>query len=117
VWLAPRELRARAEQGRADVPVVLYAAGPAAGLRTRRAARAGGLAIERELLVLPGLRHPLYLIEDAPESVRWFARQVLVVPPRVPLQTVAYAAAAVLRASWRLWRVAAPGRLLVGRPA
>jgi len=83
----------------------------------RRAARARGLVVERELLVLPGLRHPVYLIEDAPESVRWFAREVLIVPPRVPLQALAYAATAVLRASWRLWRVAAPGRLLVGRPA
>ena len=114
VWVAAGELRARAL---GSDEVLVYAGGPASRARCRQAARTARLQVERELIVLPGLRRPMYLVEDAPESVEWFARNVLVVPPRIPLQGVAYVAVALLRRSWRLWGLVSPGRVLVGRVA
>jgi hypothetical protein len=101
----------------AGSPVVVSAPAPGAGRRCRALARRSGLALDRAYLAFPSAARPAYLVEDAPASVRVFLQTVLVAPPRsratVPIGA-AFALARTLHA-WRLIRVLAPGRLVVGR--
>jgi hypothetical protein len=97
-------------------PVVLATAAPGARRRCRRFAAEAGIVPEREYLAFPTAAAPGCLIEDARPTIGLFLDSVLVVPPRAPLAPALRAAVALLRAAraWRLLRVAAPGRVVVG---
>jgi hypothetical protein len=90
-----------------------------AGSRTRlRAmARAGGLDVVHEYVVLPRLASALFVMDDDPATVRWVCRSVLTVPPGTTvLAAPVDLAVRLLRAAapwWLLGRLA-PGRALVG---
>ena len=72
---------------------------------------------EREYLAFPSAEAPAYLVEDEPASVRVFVQTVLAVPPRTALALPMHLAFRVLRSfgTWRLTRMLAPGRVVVGR--
>jgi hypothetical protein len=112
-----RELRHSIGRLPAGAPVVVSARGPAARRRCRRFAASAGIAIEREYLAFPSASAPAFLVEDAPASVELFARTALAVPPGTPFPALAEVGAGVLRrlGPRRLTRLAAPGRLAVGR--
>jgi hypothetical protein len=98
-------------------PVVLAASAPGAIRRCRLFASQTGVELERAYLALPSAEAPAYLVEDAPASIAFFLESVLSAPPGVQLFGVVELALRVVRAlrPWRLVRVAAPGRLAVGR--
>jgi hypothetical protein len=101
----------------AGTSIVLSAAAPAAIRRCRRFASETGIDVEREYLAFPTASAPAYLVEDAPATVRVFAKTILVAPPRTLSPLLIEAAVSVLRAlsPWRLIRAVAPGRVVVGR--
>jgi hypothetical protein len=86
----PRSSRARhvAEQRCAGLPsgavVVLVDARPGSRRRIRRWAGRAGVRLSREYLALPSLRRPAYLVEDAPQSIAYFASAIMTVPPGWP---------------------------------
>jgi len=51
------------------------------GRRGRRLARRHRLRVESMYVALPSLQRPVAVAEVAAESLRWFARSVLTVPP------------------------------------
>lgn len=100
-------------------------AGCAVALRGGRAAmgrvaRGGHVKIRRQLIPLPSLAHPLYLVEDDAESVYHLFANLLSVPPGVsrmagPLDAALRISARATRSRWvrRLfpWRIAVGVRL------
>lgn len=98
-------------------PIVLSASAPGAGYRCRALAQRSGIVLDRSYLAFPSASRPAYLVEDAPASVGVFLQTVLVAPPRSRASVLIGAALALLRTlrAWRLIRVLAPGRLIVGR--
>lgn len=101
----------------AGSPIVLSATAPGAGYRCRALAERCAIVLERSYLAFPSASRPAYLVEDAPASVGVFLQTVLVAPPRSRTSVPIGAALALLRTmrAWRLIRVLAPGRLVVGR--
>ena len=101
----------------AGSPVVVSASAPGAGRRCRAFAARAGVELERQYLALPSAAAPAYLVEDAPAPVEVLVKTVLAAPPGTRLSTPIGAALSVVRAlsPWRLMRVLAPGRLVVGR--
>jgi hypothetical protein len=101
----------------AGTPVVLSAVAPGAIGRCRAFAADTGIELEGEYLAFPTASAPAYLVEDAPATVRVFVKTMLVAPPRGFFTPVIEAAVVLLRAlsPWRLLRVVAPGRVVVGR--
>jgi hypothetical protein len=97
---------------------VVVAASPLGALGRKRFASNARLALEREYLVFPSARAPAYMVEDARGPIRFFLAGVLVTPPRTrtrlstPIGAVLFLARAFK--PWRLVRMVAPGRLLVG---
>jgi len=94
--------------------VVLCDDRPGSRFRCRSLARRAGLRVEREFIVLPTMARPWYVVEDAPESLAWFASTVLTVPPGARLQRAAALAVTALgllvpRLGWL-----APARIVVG---
>src|ERR1051326_4083982 len=53
------------------------------GRRGRRLARRHHIRVESVYIALPSLRRPVAVAEVATESLRWFTRAVLTVPPGV----------------------------------
>src|SRR5215467_5928768 len=53
------------------------------GRRGRRLARRHHVRVESVYVALPSLRRPVAVAEVASESLRWFSRAVLTVPPGV----------------------------------
>ncbi|HET9631009.1 MAG TPA: hypothetical protein VFP73_01340 [Terrabacter sp.] len=49
--------------------------------RLRRLAQDAGLVVDRELVVLPGLSAPAFVVEDGVESMGWFCNAFATVPP------------------------------------
>jgi hypothetical protein len=98
-------------------PVVLTAAAPGARRRCRHIAAAAGVAVEREYLAFPSPAAPAYLVQDDAAGLGVFLRDVLAVPPGAPLPGAAGAALGLARraGAWRALRIAAPGRVVVGR--
>lgn len=100
-------------------------AGSAVALRgTRsalaRVAQAGGVDVRRELIPLPSLAHPLYLVEDDAASAHHLIAHLLSVPPGVswlagPLDFAMRVSSRAARLQWvrRLfpWRIAMGVRL------
>jgi len=101
----------------AGTPVVLAATAPGAFRRCRRFASNVGIEPEREYLAFPSASAPAYLVEDAPAPVRVFVETVLVIPPGTAFSTPIGIGLSLLRAvaPWRLIRMIAPGRIVVGR--
>ena len=101
----------------AGTSVVLVAAAPGAVRRCAAVAAQAGIVPEREYLAFPSAEAPAYLVEDEPASVRVFVQTVLAVPPRTALALPMHLAFRVLRSfgTWRLTRMVAPGRVVVGR--
>jgi hypothetical protein len=101
----------------AGAAVALAASAPGAARRCRAFAAESGLEVERAYLAFPSAAAPAYLVEDAPAPVRVFAQAVLVAPPGIRFSTPITAAVALVRAlgPWRLFRILAPGRIVVGR--
>lgn len=98
-------------------PVVLSASAPGAAGRCRAFASAAGVAVERDYLAFPTAAAPAYLVEDAPAPVLRFVTDVLMAPPRTRFALPMEIGLGLLRSlkSWRLVRVLAPGRVVVGR--
>ena len=99
--------------------VVIMASAPGAAGRCRSFASAAGLELEREYLAFPTAAAPAYLVQDAAAPVRLFVSNMLVAPPRTRFSLPIAVALGALRRlqSWRLGRVVAPGRVVVGRRA
>ncbi len=97
-------------------PVALVTDGPLARRRLRRRARVCGVAVERELIVVPGTRRPLVALDDSEESVRHFWTHVAAVPPGLMLTHLpaTLVLLAVRLLPWRAAGAVAPGRVLVG---
>jgi hypothetical protein len=78
----------------------------------------GGVEIDREFLPVPSTRVPLYLIENAEESIDYFCSTLLTLPPGSarfgPFGEVLIALVRAARRSPRLAKVIR-GRVLVGR--
>lgn len=98
-------------------PVALCLSAPRAAARCKAFAADAGVRLERHYLAFPTAAAPAYLVEDAPATAQVFATNVLVAPPRTRLSPLVDAALTLLRTlhSWRLVRVLAPGRVVVGR--
>jgi hypothetical protein len=114
--------RALAQEIRAlppGTPVALFASFPGATGRCRAFASDARVELERRYLAFPSAGAPAYLVEDAPASIRFFLRTLLVVPPGTPLSAPIEALLRIVRAfgPWRLIRRLAPGRVVVGRRA
>jgi hypothetical protein len=101
----------------AGTPVVLSASAPRARARCRAFASAAGIAVERDYLAFPTAAAPAYLVEDARASVLLFVTNVLMAPPRARFSLLLEIGVGLLRRlrSWRLVRLLAPGRVVVGR--
>ena len=116
-----RTARRASELGLRSLPagtsVVLLAAAPGAVRRCTAVAVQAGIVPEREYLAFPSAEAPAYLVEDEPASVRVFVHTVLAVPPRTTLALPIHLAFRILRSvgTWRLTRLLAPGRIVVGR--
>jgi hypothetical protein len=108
-----RELQARLRELPAGTPVALFASGLGARRRSRRLAVGSGVELAREYLAIPSAAAPLYLVEDVPQTVRYFCSDLLVFPQRTPALVLAELLRGLAsRAAWL-----AAGRLAVGRRA
>ena len=85
-------------------------------LTDQAADREARVEVQREYLAFPSADEPAYLVEDTPAAVLLFLRSALVAPPGSRWATPLEAGFAVLRAlgAWRLVRLLAPGRVIVG---
>jgi hypothetical protein len=85
--------------------------------RCRRFAAGAEMEIASEYLAIPSLRSPLYLVEDAPETLRFFWSEVAAVPFRSRFRVPADLALRLVRALslWRWTALVLPERVVVGR--
>jgi hypothetical protein len=96
-------------------PVAVWASGPFASRRLRRAAVIDDLHLERRYLGLPTLHHPIVLVEDRSAAFTYFRTKVLTVPPsRLPATLLALLVGVVRHVPDRLVRRLLPGRVAVG---
>jgi hypothetical protein len=97
--------------------VALHDAGRGAGRRCRRFAAAAELEIASEYLSVPSLQAPLYLVENAPEPLRylWSELAPLPFPPRHPGRTEAGRRLVLAFGLWRWTALALPQRIVIGR--
>jgi hypothetical protein len=111
-----RKVRRSVSDLPAGTGVVLFASGPWAVGQCRRFASKAGLQIQGEYLAFPSAKAPAYLVEDAPASIRFFLKAILIAPFRTVLSLPIDAGLGVVRAStpWRLIRRLALGRVAVG---
>ena len=100
-------------------PIVLASPAPGAIRRCHAFASRARVDVQREYLAFPSAAAPAFLVEDAPATVLLFVRTVLVTPPGSRWSALLEACFGALRAlgAWRLLRVVAPGRVIVGRRA
>lgn len=99
-------------------PVALLHAGPFARRKLRRFAASAAVRVEREYVAFPSLERALFLVEDAPDPVRYFRTKLLTAPPSTGMRSAIYAVViAVARAAmpWRAMGWITPGRVLLGR--
>jgi hypothetical protein len=85
--------------------------------RCRRFASGAELSIASEYIAIPSLGSPLYLVQDAPETLRFFWSEVAALPFRSRLRLPGEVALRLVRAL-RLWRwtpLVLPHRVVVGR--
>lgn len=81
--------------------------------RVRLLARDAGLVVDRELVVLPSLSEPAFVVEDSVESMRWFWNAFATVPPGRATGSLLLTAATHLGRHRALLRWV--GRLVPGR--
>ncbi|MBB5978370.1 hypothetical protein [Kribbella solani] len=98
-------------------PVVLLDQHPLSRSRLRRTARRLGVAVERELVVLPTLAHPMIVMDDVEQAIRYFWTAVATVPPGLALTALPASAALGIarRTPWRWTGAIAPARVVIGR--
>ncbi|MGH3472234.1 MAG: hypothetical protein ACRDPG_09355 [Nocardioidaceae bacterium] len=82
--------------------------------RLRRLAQDAGVAISRELVLLPGRNAPAAVIDDSPDAVRLFWATVEASPGLRHPRATSLLAAVAGRLPWFWTGVAAPGRVLIG---
>jgi hypothetical protein len=85
--------------------------------RCRRFAARAQMEIESEYLAIPSLRSPQYLVEDAPEAVRYFWAEIAALPFRSRFRVPAELALGLVRVLglWRWTALVLPQRIVVGR--
>lgn len=87
-----------------------------ARLLLRRVTREARLRVERELVVLPSVRHPRVVLDDEEAAVRRFWGSVATVPPQLGVPSLV--TEALLRTCrslpWRWTGALAPGRAVMG---
>lgn len=85
--------------------------------RLRRAMRRAGIAVERELVVVPSTTRPVVLVDDHPDAVRAFWQSVLTPPPGLARGWLPATLAIRLgrRLPWTWTGAIAPGRVVLGR--
>jgi len=85
--------------------------------RLRRAARIGGLVVDRELLVLPGTRHTLVTVDEDPQAVHHLWHSVAAVPPGLTWASLPLTGLLLLarRLPWQWTGAVLGGHVLVGR--
>jgi hypothetical protein len=112
-----RALREDVAELATGTTVVLCAGGLGASRRCKVFADATNLELESEYLAFPSATAPAYLVEDDQASIRFFAKEILVAPPRLAPRVLIDAGLSLLRAggAWRLLRRLAPGRVAVGK--
>lgn len=84
--------------------------------RVRLLARDAGLVVDRELVVIPSLSEPSFIVEDSMESMRWFWNAFATVPPGRATGSLLLTAATRLgrhRALLRWVGRLVPGRMVV----
>ena len=103
-----------------SAPVVLADRRFGSRQRSRALARLASIDVDRELLAIPSVDAPDYVIDDDPRVVAGFWRSFATVPPGVvaaaPAVTLAIRVVDVLHA-WSLVGLMVPGRYTVGRRA
>jgi hypothetical protein len=101
-------------------PVVLADRRFGSRRRCRDLARRASVDVERELLAIPSIDAPDFLVDDDASAVATFWRAFVTVPPRVDrsaaVLTLAIRIVDVLRV-WALVGAVVPGRYTVGRRA
>lgn len=109
-----RQLRGRLEPGKC---VGLLCERHGSRRRLRHVARALDLEVERELIVLPRLDHPLVVLDDLPEPVGYLWESIATVPPGMAVAGIPAAAALRLarKLPWSWTGEFIPGRVLIGR--
>ncbi len=97
-------------------PVALLAGGFGGRARLRRVARAGGVDLDREHVLLPGLGSTVVTVEDRRATVRWLWRNIATVPPGLARTALAVDTGLRLGAvlPWPLLGLCARGRLALG---
>jgi hypothetical protein len=97
--------------------VALWDATRWARRRCRRFAAGAELEIASEYLAIPSLQSPLYLVEDAPETLRYFWSEVAALPFRSRFRVPAALALRLVRALslWRWTALVLPQRIVIGR--
>jgi hypothetical protein len=88
--------------------------------RSRGLARLASVDVDRELLAIPSVDAPDYVVDDSAGSVAAFWRGFVTVPPGVtaPAPVVTFAIRAVDRLrAWSLVGAVVPGRFTIGRRA
>lgn len=85
--------------------------------RLRRAARRGGLVVEREMLVLPGTRRALVTVDEDSAAIRMLWENVAAVPPGLTWAALPASAAVRLarRVPWQWTGAVIGGHVLIGR--
>lgn len=98
-------------------PVVLFASAPGAIRRCGAFASQTGLEVEHAYLAFPSAHAPGYLVEDDRAPIRFFIKTTLATPPGAAFSALIEAGLGLVRgmSPWRLLRVIAPGRIVVGR--
>ncbi|GAA2805968.1 hypothetical protein GCM10010522_24610 [Kribbella solani] len=73
--------------------------------------------MERELVVLPTLAHPMIVMDDVEQAIRYFWTAVATVPPGLALTALPASAALGIarRTPWRWTGAIAPARVVIGR--
>jgi len=85
--------------------------------RCRRFAAVAELSIAIEYIAVPSVGSPLYLVQDAPETLRFFWSEVAALPFRSRLRLPGEIALRLVRALslWRWTSLVLPQRVVVGR--
>jgi hypothetical protein len=97
--------------------VALWDATRRARRRCRRFAAGAELEIASEYLAIPSLESPLYLVEDTPETLRYFWSEVAALPFRSRFRGPAAVGLGLVRAFglWRWTSLVLPQRIVIGR--
>jgi len=105
----PRDPRSRRTVNRelsslpVAAPVALVASGAVNRARLRRTARAAGIVIEHEYVVLPSINSGRYVVEDDRDAMAVLWNSLITPPPGTTRSTVLVGALAALGRRWLPW--------------